>query len=298
MKNPISTPRTSQADDDGHLIGLWLHGKSTHSQEAYRRDVEQFIDYIDLPLYDVRLQHFWDWADHLKARGLKPSTQARKLAAVKSLFTFGHRIGYLEFNVGSAASLPSVPDRLAERILPEADIQKLLSSAATLRNRALLRLFYASGARVSELTGLYWGALIERAPYQGRPTGQVTLLGKGNKTRTVRLPPDTWACIQELHAEMTKKGFGQRNHPVFRSRKGGALSRQQTWRIVKKAAITAGLPHLVSPHWLRHAHASHALDHGAPTHLVQQSLGHKSLQTTSKYAHARPDDSSSLYLKA
>ena len=288
--------RAGQADDDGHLIHLWLYGKSEHSQEAYRRDVEQFIDYVDLPLHLIKLQNFWDWVDFLRARGLKPSSCARKLAAVKSLFSFGHRIGYFEFNVGAAVTLPAVPDQLSERILSEHDLHRLLASAPMLRDKALLRMFYSSGARVSELSGLFWGALVQRAPINGNATGQVTLLGKGNKTRHIRLPSSTWLILQELRSEAAEKGFGLRNHPVFRSKKGGPLSRQQIWRIVKKAARLAGLPHKVSPHWLRHAHASHSLDRGAPTHLVQQTLGHKSLLTTSKYTHARPDDSSSLYL--
>ncbi len=292
-----ATPRASQADDDLHLISLWLHGKSLHSQTAYRQDVDQFIDHVDLPLSHVRLQHLWQWADHLRARGLAPNSQARKLAAVKSLFSFGHRIGYLAFNVGAAVTLPSVPDRLNERILPELAVQRILELEKNSRNAVLLRLFYASGARVSELARLYWGALMERGTENGQPVGQVTLLGKGQKTRAVLLSSPTWLALLALHEEETEKGYGARNDAVFRSRKGGPLSRQQLWRIVRKAARRAGLDQAVSPHWLRHAHASHALDGGAPVHLVKETLGHKSLSTTSKYAHAKPSDSSARYLK-
>ena len=160
----------------------------------------------------------------------------------------------------------------------------------------MLKLFYASGARVSELAQLYWGALIERGTMGGEAYGQVTLLGKGGKTRTLVLPPVMWTSLCELRTAESKHTEIRPNHPVFRSRKGGPLSRQQIWRIVRQAARDAGLSQDVSPHWLRHAHASHALDHGAPTHLVKESLGHQSLTTTSKYAHARPDDSSSKYL--
>ena len=294
---PLNSPtRASQANDDLHLINLWLHGKSAHAQEAYMRDIEQFVDFVDLPLAAVKLEHLWSWADHLIALDLKPASQARKLAAVKSLFSFGHRVGFLQFNVGAAVNLPSIPDKLSERILPEQDIQRILEVANSLRDRVMLRLFYATGARVSELANLYWGALAERAPIDGRPSGQVTLLGKGNKTRTVRLSPITWAALEELRSMMESSNCAERHHPVFRSRKKGPLSRQQIWRIVRKTAAAAGVSQKVSPHWLRHAHASHALDNGAPTHLVKDSLGHKSLTTTSKYAHARPDDSSSLYL--
>ena len=289
MLVPINSPRSSQANDDLHLINLWLRGKSQHSQEAYTRDVEQFVDFVDLPLSEIKMQHFWDWADHLKKQGALPATQARKLAAVKSLFSFGHKIGYLQFNVGAAITLPSIPDKLAERILLEEDIIAIVSQARTLRNRVLLKLFYASGARVSELASVYWGALIPRGDQQG----QISLLGKGNKMRTLLLPASVWKELMELKS---KSELNEPNQPVFRSRKGGPLSRQQIWRIVRDAARAAGFDKNVSPHWLRHAHASHALDHGAPVHLVQESLGHRSLTTTSKYTHARPDDSSSKYL--
>ncbi len=89
---------------------------------------------------------------------------------------------------------------------------------------------------------------------------------------------------------------GEPDAPVFRSRKGGALSSSAVYRIVRQAAERTGLPAGVSPHWLRHAHASHALDRGAPIHLVQATLGHASVATTGRYLHARPNDSSARYL--
>jgi len=89
---------------------------------------------------------------------------------------------------------------------------------------------------------------------------------------------------------------GNADDPVFRSRKGGALDPSQVHRIVGKAARRAGIKAPVSPHWLRHAHASHALDRGAPIHLVQATLGHASVATTGKYLHARPSESSAKYL--
>ena len=92
------------------------------------------------------------------------------------------------------------------------------------------------------------------------------------------------------------RGAAGPDDPVFRSRKGGHLDRSQVLRIVQAAARRAGIDLAVSPHWLRHAHASHALDRGAPISLVQATLGHASVSTTSKYLHARPGDSSSRYL--
>ena len=329
----VPAPPVHAAHDDAHLVRLWLHGKSPNTRDAYGRDVRAFLESTDselrLPLPHVTLQHVQDWADALAEEGLAPSTRARKLSAVKSLLAFGHRTGYLAFNVGAAVSPPKSKDRLSERILPEAAVHRVLAVAGAAaesgrftdrRNAVLLRLFYASGGRVSELAALRWEDALERAPERGRPTGQVTLFGKGEETRRVLLSAETWAALTELRVEESETGFGTPDAPVFRSTKGGdpahgsaayglaahgsgepprsgrPLSRQQMWRIVKGLAKRAGLPDAVSPHWLRHAHASHALDRGAPPHLVQATLGHASLQTTSRYAHARPDDSSARYL--
>jgi len=143
----------------------------------------------------------------------------------------------------------------------------------------------STAPRVSELCGLRW-----RDARPRDDAGQVTLFGKGGKTRTVLLTAATW---RELEAA---RGDAGSDDPVFRSQKGGPLSPVQVWRIVRAAARRAGIEGDVSPHWLRHAHASHALDRGAPVHLVQATLGHADLRTTSKYTHARPTDSSARYL--
>jgi integrase/recombinase XerD len=301
----------AQADNDAHLVRLWLHGKSVNTRDAYERDVRAFVDFADVPLQRLTLQHVQDWTDVLADAGLAASTRARKLSAVKSLLSFGHKLGYLIYNVGAAVSPPKAKDTLAERILPEAAVHRVLAvaDAATedgsfidRRNALALRLFYASGGRVSEIAGLRWRDCVERSLERGRPTGQLTLFGKGGKTRRVLLSADTWAVLNAHRQREMARGHAETDGPVLRSRKADAagaacpLTRQQLWRVVKGLAKRAGLPDAVSPHFFRHAHASHALDRGAPPHLVQQTLGHASLQTTSRYAHARPDDSSARYL--
>ncbi len=116
-------------------------------------------------------------------------------------------------------------------------------------------------------------------------------LWQGGKTRAVLLSSDTWAEVVAL------RGQAGPDSPVFVSpRVPGHLHPSQVKRIVEAAASRAGVEAPVSPHWLRHAHASHALDRGAPIHLVQTTLGHASIATTGKYLHARPEDSSARYL--
>ena len=311
-RQPSAVGLAAQAHDDAHLVRLWLHGKSLNTRDAYHRDIRAFVDFADAPLTRLTLQHVQDWTDALADAGLAASTRARKISAVKSLLSFGHKLGYLIYNVGAAVSPPKAKDTLAERILPEAAVHRVLavadaaatngSSFTDRRNALALRLFYASGGRVSELAGLRWRDCVERSLERGRPTGQVTLYGKGGKTRRVLLSADTWAVLDAHRQRETGAGDGHADEPVLRSRKASndravrSLTRQQLWRVVKDLAKRAGLPGAVSPHFFRHAHASHALDRGAPPHLVQQTLGHASLQTTSRYAHARPDDSSARYL--
>ncbi len=120
--------------------------------------------------------------------------------------------------------------------------------------------------------------------------GQISAFGKGGRTRTILLKARTWRMLVEL------RGGAAATDPIFRSQKGGHLDVSQIRRIVYAARERAGLEQKASPHWMRHAHASHALDRGAPIHLVQSTLGHSSVSTTGRYLHAKPSDSSSFYL--
>src|SRR5579875_224705 len=272
---------------DRELIQLWLHGRSSHTQRAYRADVERFCASVGKPLADVTLLDLQQFANSLI--DLAPASRYRTLSAVKSLLSFGHRTGYLALDVGRALRLPGVRNRLNERILSEADLHRMLNLEPDRRNRALLTLLYASGGRVGELCGLSWRDL--QANGEG---GQITVWGKGSVTRSVQLPPAVWKLVEAL-----RPGDAGADDPVFVSRKKRGRGRLQplaVLRIVRAAARRASIALPVSPHWLRHAHASHALDRGAPIHLVQATLGHANINTTGRYLHARPKESSSGFL--
>lgn len=271
---------------EAQLIQLWVHGKSRHTRRYYQADAKAFLNFVGKPLAQVTLADVQDFADFLETSNLAPSSRGRSLSSVKSLLAFGNRIGMLAVNVGALLKAPAAKNTLAERILSEAEVQKLISLETNLRNQVMLKLLYAGGLRVSELCGLRWRDLQARSEAEG----QINVYGKGGKTRVVLLPVTIW---KELVSLREAAGF---NDPVFRSQKGGHLHPSQVMRIVRAAAHRAGIDANVSPHWLRHAHASHALDRGAPIHLVQATLGHASIATTGRYLHARPQDSSARYL--
>ena len=275
-----------EADTDAQLIDLWLHGRSRHTQRAYRADVERFLRLVGKPLMEVRLADIQAFADALDGGDLEPASRHRILSSLKSLFAFGHRIGYLAFDTARPLKLPGLRDQLSERILDEGQIQRIIALETNPRNSIMLRLLYAAGVRVSELCGLRW------RDCQGRDDndGQISVFGKGDKTRVVLLPSSVFQQLIELRQDASDV------QPVFLSRRKRHLHPSQVLRIVRAAAKRAGIEKAVSPHWFRHAHASHALDRGAPISLVQSTLGHSQIATTGRYLHARPSDSSSRYL--
>jgi site-specific recombinase XerD len=139
--------------------------------------------------------------------------------------------------------------------------------------------------RVSEAYGLRCRNLSPRGE-----AGQITVFGENGRTRSIALPVPLWSELIALRGEAGAED------PVFPSRSGTPLDRGRVRMIVRRAAQRPGIAETISPHWLRHANASHALDHGAPIHLVQATLRHSSVATTSAYLHARPGDSSARFL--
>lgn len=271
---------------DAQLIQLWMHGRSRHTRRYYQADAQRFLVFVDKPLAQVTLADVQGFADALEISGLAPSSCGRTISSVKSLLAFGNRVGMVPVNVGALLKAPAAKNTLAERILSEVEVQQLIVLEPNFRNRVMLKLLYAAGLRVSELCGLRWRDLQAR----NEAEGQINVYGKGGKTRVVLLPITIWRELANLRSAA---GF---NDPIFQSRKGGHLHPSQVMRIVRAAAQRSGIDTNVSPHWLRHAHASHSLDRGAPIHLVQATLGHASIATTGKYLHARPQDSSARYL--
>lgn len=282
---PFSRALQGQANTDEQAVRLWLHGKAEHSQRAYGLDVVRFRGFVKKPLPAVTLEDLQRFADSLS--GLAPGSRKRALAAVKSLLTFCLKIGYCPFNVGAALTVRKVKNTLAERILAHEDITRIIEREDNPRNHATLRFLYETGCRVAELCQLVWGDI------QARDNGlaQVTVFGKGDKTRHVLIS-------KRLYKELTRlRGGSSDDAPVFPSKTGKPLDQPAVFRVIQAAARRAGIEQAVSPHWFRHAAASHALDNGCPISLVKEQLGHSSLEVTSVYVHARPTEGLFKYLR-
>jgi integrase/recombinase XerD len=284
VAEPLKPVARRQAESDEALVELWLHGRSVHTQRAYRGDVDAMRQFLRKSLVEMTLGDLQEFADSM-AMTLEPASRHRRLSAVKSLFGFAQRLGYLRFDAARPLRLPPLRDRLAERILTESEVQQLIALERNPRNHALLCLLYVSAIRVSECCALKWRDLQDRTS-----GGQMTIFGKGGKTNTILIPDSVWQKIAAMNCD------AESDAPVFRSRRGRHLHPSQIRRIVGRAARRARIKKVVTPHFLRHSHASHALDRGAPIHLVQATLAHSSLATTSRYVHAHPAASSSTYL--
>lgn len=269
----------SGATSDSHLVSLWVSGRPENTKEAYLRDSAKFLEAISpRTLQDATVGDVVAWANNLDGA---PATKSRKVSVVKSLFSYAHRTGYTTFNVALVLRVPRPPNKLHERIVDPETVRAITQEACEGRDQVLVRFLYASGCRATEAVTLR---------YKDLKGNRVTFQGKGAKSRTVLIPS---AVADELRSLRWSKD--SETAPIFKSFRGNSLSRQDVHKIVSKAAENAGCE--ISAHWLRHAHASHSLDNGAPIHLVQQTLGHENVATTSRYLHAKPNDSSSRFLQ-
>lgn len=264
---------------DVFLINAWLHGRPATTSRAYRRDAAAFLAHAGKPLSAIEVTDLQAWDTSLATSA--PASRARNLAAVRSLLAYGLQLGFLSVDPGRQIRVAK-PATGAIRVLTEADVQRMIGAETDPRARTALRVLYVTGLRNAELC-----ALRRRDLVATKKGGEIRFTGKGNKPRTVAVPSALFREVLELSAKP--------EDPAIPGRDGKPLYERALHRLVRRAARRAGLV-AVSPHWLRHAHASHALDRGAPPHVVQQTLGHASLATTTRYLHVRAGDSSSGYL--
>jgi len=282
------------ADVEEYLASLASErGLSRHTVDAYRRDLAQYLTFLDGAASDPgRVTGF---VKSLHDRGLAPSSVARKTAAVRGL----HRFRVAE---GLADQDPTVLMDPAKRPrpLPKAltldEVMALLETPdlATVggrRDRAILEFLYATGARVSEAAGLDLADVDLEA-------GTAVVTGKGDKQRMVPLGGFAVRAIEDyLPDRLTVRTPGRDSGALFLNARGGRLTRQGLWGIVRKAADRAGIPaDRVSPHVLRHSAATHMVERGADLRSVQQLLGHATITTTQVYTRVTPQHLLEVYV--
>lgn len=176
------------------MIQIWLSTKtSSETRRAYTGEIARFLAFAGKPLAQVTLADLQVYAEGLARGGLKTASQNRALTTIKSLLSFGQETGYLPFNVGAAVRLRPCRDQLAQRILEESEVAALIEAAPQGRDRVLLRLLYTSGVRASELCGLKWRDALPR-----QEGGQITVFGKGGRTRTILLKPGVWQQVLSI----------------------------------------------------------------------------------------------------
>lgn len=257
-------------------------GLSEHTLAAYRRDLDALRNQLgkETNLVDVQA------AEILAFLGLADKsarTMARRLSSLRQFFLYLLREGHRSDNPVAEIRGPRT-GRTLPHTLTEAEVERLLAAPddeqpAGLRDRAMLELLYATGLRVSELVGLPLGAINLRQ-------GVVRVTGKGSKDRLVPMGEEAVAWLERfLAGGRSELVRGRNSEVVFPSPRGGALTRQAFWHAIRRYAKRAGISKPISPHGLRHAFATHLLNHGADLRVVQMLLGHSDISTTQIYTH-------------
>ena len=254
-----------------------------------RRLVSSPIDPSSLSSDAVRA--YLQWLDQ---KGGKPSSLARKLAAVRSFYRYLSRRGMVSSNPVDGMRTPKQP-KLLPRVLTKDDADALMTFPAgqtvwSLRDRALLETLYSTGARVSELVALDIGDVRE-------PEGLVRLQGKGRKERIVPIGEMALDAIRRYRVSLPLRSSGVPPRALFCNQRGGRLTSRSVARIVTRysSRLAGGA---VSPHTLRHSFATHLLDEGADLRSIQEMLGHASLSTTQRYTHVATDQLLAVYDRA
>ena len=272
---------------DRFIDRLWLEaGLRPNTLEAYRRDLTAFSRWLDArrgTLAAARREQLLAWLGERVDEGARPRTTARALASLRRFYRWAGRDGIVNEDPTALIETPKLA-RALPVTLSEQDVERLLTApdvrtARGLRDRAMLELLYATGLRVSELVGLTLSQLNLEA-------GVVNVIGKGNKQRIVPVGEEAVHWVGRYIEDGRVQLLGGRPAAaVFVSARGGGLTRQAFWHNLRRHALLAGLRKLPSPHTLRHAFATHLLNHGADLRTVQLLLGHEDVSTTQIYTH-------------
>ena len=273
---------------DRFVDAIWLEdGLSPNTLAAYRRDLSALADWLGEPARGRTLAQATeaDLLGYVVARhaGSQASSAGRRLSVFRRFYRWALRENLAMADPTLKLDAPR-PRQRSPATLTEAQVEALLHAPDVdaplgLRDRAMLELMYASGLRVSELVEL-------RTVHLSFTDGVVCVTGKGNKERLVPFGDEAgdWMKRYADEARATILG-GQVSDALFVTARGGAMTRQMFWKLVKKHSVGAGITQHLSPHTLRHAFATHLLNHGADLRVVQMLLGHADISTTQIYTH-------------
>lgn len=274
---------------------------SPRTVQEYEGDLRQFQAHLDekgIGLLQVNTLHLRGWLSRMYGE-LQPSSIARKLSAIRSLYRYLQGQGLVQANPGTLVATPKQKKALP-KVVPIDEMVALLEapkadSVLGSRDRAILEVLYGGGLRVSELCDLDLASLDKRG-------GLVRVLGKGSKERVVPLGRKALAAL-ELWLGQRPKLFprerqGQDPHALFVNYRGGRLSPRWVARSIDRYVQLLALQRKVHPHALRHSFATHLLDNGADLRGIQELLGHASISTTQRYTHVSVEQLMAVYDKA
>jgi integrase/recombinase XerD len=281
--------------------GLWLaDGLARNTLESYRRDLAGFAAWLGdssgKPLLEARaadLQGHLAW--QVESRRARPRTTGRLVSALKRFYRFALQEGLRQDDPTTDLEAPRI-GRSLPKSMSEAEVEALLGAPRLdtphgLRDRAMLETLYASGLRVSELVGL-------KTVQVSLQMGVVRILGKGAKERLTPLGEEAVDWISRYQREARGQLLGARkSDALFVTARGGPMTRQAFWALIKRYAAAAGVRGPISPHTLRHAFATHLINHGADLRVVQLLLGHADISTTQIYTHVARERLKSLHRK-
>ncbi len=288
--NAAAVPPSGRRDDeaiDRFIDAVWIEdGLAPNTLAAYRRDLSLYAEWLQRssgrPLNDTREADLRAYAVARHAGSAAASTN-RRLTVFKRYFRWALREHLLAADPTLKLSAARQPLRVPKS-LSEAQVEALLGAPDVetprgLRDRTMLELMYASGLRVSELVTL-------KTVHLSLAEGALRVTGKGSKERLVPFGEEAHAWLQRYLAD-ARAGIlgGQASDAVFVTSRGGPMTRQMFWKLVKAHAARAGIEVPLSPHTLRHAFATHLLNHGADLRAVQMLLGHADISTTTIYTH-------------
>ncbi len=279
---------SNEVNIDGFLDALWSErGLSKNTLDAYGRDLKLFSVWLlksDVTLLDAKNKHLRKYIAYVSKKGSKASSMARSFSSLKRFYRYQVREGRIDEDPTALIDAPKLGKSLPNT-LTESQVEALINATDTadvigLRDRAMLELLYATGLRVTELVSLEYTQL-------SLQQGVVRVMGKGNKERLVPMGDEAVSWLNQYIETarpviMSGKGI---TPALFVTKRGAGMTRQAFWYLIKRYAQIVGITQNISPHTLRHAFATHLLNHGADLRVVQLLLGHSDLSTTQIYTH-------------